>query len=124
MIDCIIIKGLKVFAYHGVNPEEKQYGQNFLIDIRAYADLSEPCKSDDVDDTVSYAKIIKSVKRIFTYEKDDLIERAAMRVLEGLFDEFDALTKIRITIKKPDAPIKSEFDFVGVEITRQRQDMI
>ena len=31
----IIIKGLKLFAYHGVNPEEKVDGQNFVLDITA-----------------------------------------------------------------------------------------
>ena len=28
----IIIKNLEIFAYHGVNPEEKQNGQRFLLD--------------------------------------------------------------------------------------------
>ncbi|MBQ8077343.1 MAG: dihydroneopterin aldolase, partial [Eubacterium sp.] len=32
-MDKITIKDLKLFAYHGVNPEEKESGQNFFIDI-------------------------------------------------------------------------------------------
>ena len=31
-MDKIIVRGLKIFAYHGVNPEEKQDGQNFVFD--------------------------------------------------------------------------------------------
>ena len=38
-MDKIIIKGLKIFAYHGVNPEEKVIGQNFVLDITAYKNL-------------------------------------------------------------------------------------
>ncbi|MBR6647300.1 MAG: dihydroneopterin aldolase, partial [Clostridia bacterium] len=53
-MDKIIIKDLKVFAFHGVNPEEKADGQNFILDIVADVDLSVPCKTDNVDDTVSY----------------------------------------------------------------------
>ena len=30
-MDKIIVKNLKIFAYHGVNPEEKQNGQNFVF---------------------------------------------------------------------------------------------
>ena len=54
----IIIKGLKLFAYHGVNPEEKENGQNFILDITAELDADAAKKSDNIDDTVSYAKII------------------------------------------------------------------
>ena len=32
-MDQIIIKGLRLFAYHGVNPEEKEQGQDFVFDI-------------------------------------------------------------------------------------------
>ena len=54
----IIIKGLKLYAYHGVNPEEKVDGQNFILDITATLNADTAMHSDNVDDTVSYAKII------------------------------------------------------------------
>ena len=118
--DKILIRNLKIFAYHGVNPEEKEFGQNFLFDIDVWLDISKPCMTDDVDDTVSYAKIIKAVRRIVTKEKYDLIERVAQVTADGLFEEFEPINKIKITLKKPDAPIKAEFDWVGVEIERTR----
>ena len=52
-MDKIIVKGLKVFAYHGVNPEEKANGQNFILDITATIDLTKPCVTDKLSDTVS-----------------------------------------------------------------------
>ena len=39
-MDTIIIKGLEIFAYHGVNPEEKRDGQRFVLDLTLRADLS------------------------------------------------------------------------------------
>ena len=30
-MDKIIVKNLNIFAYHGVNPEEKENGQNFVF---------------------------------------------------------------------------------------------
>ena len=48
-----------------------------------------PCKTDNVDDTVSYAKIIKTVRRVAQSEKNDLLERVAQRVADELFLEFD-----------------------------------
>ena len=32
-MDKILIRDLKIFAYHGVNEEEKINGQNFVFDI-------------------------------------------------------------------------------------------
>lgn len=121
-MDKIIVRGLKIFAYHGVNEEEKLNGQNFIFDIDAYVDIGVPCVTDCVDDTVSYAKIIKETTKIFTSCKDDLLERAAQRVADALFERFDKINGLRILLKKPEAPIKADFEYVGVEIYRNRGD--
>ena len=42
-MDKIVIRDLKIFAYHGVNPEEKINGQIFILDIDAGGDISAPC---------------------------------------------------------------------------------
>ncbi len=120
-MDKIIIKNLKLFCYHGVNPEEKEDGQNFVFDIEASVDLSLPCVTDNVDDTVSYAKIIKTVRRVAQSEKNDLLERVAQRVADELFAEFDKIMALNITLKKPEAPIKADFDYVAVTIERSRE---
>lgn len=45
-MDKIIIDSLKIFAYHGVNPEETLMGQWFVLDIEAWADLTNACTTD------------------------------------------------------------------------------
>lgn len=119
-MDKIIIKNLKLFAYHGVNPEEKENGQNFLIDLIYYLDLKKPCESDSVDDTVSYAKATKIIRRVFTEKSYDLIEKSAQVICNALFEEFSQIKKIEITIKKPEAPVKAEFDYMAVTLVRER----
>ena len=44
-MDKITIKDLKLFAYHGVNPEEKENGQSFIIDVDYFLDLENACFS-------------------------------------------------------------------------------
>ena len=119
-MDKIIINGLKIYAYHGVNPEEKIEGQNFILDITCDANLSAPCVSDDVNDTVSYAHIIKLIKKIFVAEKYDLIEKAAQVVADSILENFEAVSTVTVTLKKPEAPMKADFEYVAVEITRSR----
>lgn len=119
-LDKIIIKGLNIFAYHGVNPEEKQDGQNFIVDIDAYADLEQACLSDDLSQTVSYAKIIKTVKKVMLEDKYDLLERALQRIAEQILEEYPLIKEVSVTLKKPEAPISAVFDYVAAEITRKR----
>ena len=120
-MDKIIIKDLKFYAYHGVNPEEKTEGQNFVLDIECSADLSLPCATDNVDDTVSYAQIIKLVRKVFTAEKYDLLEKAAQVVADAILENFDKIEKVVITLKKPEAPMKADFGYVAVKIKRERE---
>lgn len=119
-MDKISIKGLKLFAYHGVNPEEKENGQNFVIDLDYYVNIARSCQMDTLDDTVSYAKVVKTIRRVFTAEKYDLIERAAQVIADAVLDEFDDIFKVEVTLKKPEAPISAEFDYVAVSIMRER----
>lgn len=119
-MDKISIKGLKIYAYHGVNPEEKRDGQNFIIDLDYYLNITKACNMDVLDDTVSYAKVVKLINRVFLEEKYDLIERAAQVVADAVLDEFEQIFKVDITLKKPEAPIKADFDYVAVTISRER----
>lgn len=121
-MDKILIRNLKIFAHHGVLDEEKANGQYFIFDIDAFVDISLPCKTDRVEDTVNYALMVERITDIFTSQKDDLIERAAQRVADGLFEEFERISALRILLKKPDAPIDADFEWVGVEINRKRED--
>lgn len=119
--DKIIVKDLEVYAFHGVNPEEKENGQRFILDITAKVNLENACLSDDINSTVSYAKIIKTASAGFCAQKDDLIERAAERVADALLTEYNRIDCVTVTVKKPDAPIKASFGYVAVEIERKRK---
>lgn len=121
-MDKIIIKGLKVFAYHGVNADEKVNGQNFILDIAAYMHLKQAGVTDNINDTVSYAKILKTAVKIISENKYDLLEKVAQRVAQQIFLEFEPIKKIDICLKKPQAPIAANFDYVAVEISRTREE--
>ena len=121
-MDKIIIKDLNIFAYHGVHEFEKTEGQNFIMDIAVWLDLTKPCSSDDVSDTVSYSDIIRKVTAAFTAEKYDLIEKAAQVVCDVILADFPQIAECEILLKKPEAPIKADFSYVAVEIRRVRHE--
>lgn len=120
-MDCIQIRGLRIFAYHGVNDEEKRDGQTFVLDLDLYTDLSLPCRTDRVEDTVSYSQVRKTVSRVMTERSYDLIERAAQVVADAVLEEYPSLDRVRITLGKPEAPMNADFDTVAVCIERGRK---
>ena len=114
-MDTIHIKGLRLFAYHGVNPEEKRDGQTFLLDIQLHAGLSQARHSDRLDDTVNYAAVVKAVRAAF--------ERAAQAVCDAVLGNFPAVQAVDVLLKKPEAPVNAEFDYMAVEVSQRREEV-
>lgn len=123
-MDKIIIKNLKVYSYHGVNDEEKVRGQEFAVDAILELDLSTACDSDDINDTVSYAKVIKTIGKVMGRESYNLLEKLSMQIIKEIFLLYTAVESIEICVKKPMAPIKANFDYVAVNLKRYRSDML
>ena len=121
-MDTIHIKGLRLFAYHGVGAEEKRDGQTFVLDMTLKADLSRARRSDDLEDTVNYAAVCQTVREAFTAQSFDLIERAAQQVVDAVLDGYPQVEEITLVLKKPEAPILEEFDSVAVEVTQRRKE--
>ena len=119
-MDKILIKDLKLRAHHGVLPEEKEKGQLFVLDITVTADLKKARESDDLNDTVNYAKIIGTASAVFMSEKNDLIEHAAERVADAILKKYKMVESVTVLLKKPEAPINADFAYVAVEITKTR----
>lgn len=119
-MDEIIIKGLKIFAYHGVNPEETENGQEFELDITLFANLEKARKTDDLEETINYAKARKVINVAMTEKPYKLIERAAEEVANRLIESFPKLMSVEVLLKKPNAPMSGVFDYVAVKIKKNR----
>ena len=75
----IILEGVKLYAYHGVAPEENKVGQMYTVNVKMVADLSKAMESDDVNDTINYAEVYESIKDEMG-TPSHLIEHAAKRL--------------------------------------------
>lgn len=118
----IIIKNLKIFAYHGVRPEEKVNGQNFLIDLTYSLDKNSYDNSDKIEHTLSYSDVIRVIKKSMTVKSFNLIETAADYICKTLFENFTEIERIQIVLKKPEAPVNADFEYIGVKTEKKRSD--
>ncbi|BDU50982.1 dihydroneopterin aldolase [Haliovirga abyssi] len=116
-MDKIIIKNMRLYGYHGVLEEEKRIGQKFFVDLEIYLDLEKASMSDNLNDTVNYAKIYEKVEFINRNQKYDLIEKFAGDIAKEIL-KYDKVKNVRVTVKKPEVPIPGQLDYVAVEIYR------
>ncbi|BBE31722.1 7,8-dihydroneopterin aldolase [Tepiditoga spiralis] len=123
-MDKIIMKNLGFYGYHGVLKEENKLGQKFFIDVEMYLNLEKAGKTDDVNDTISYAETYKVVKKIVENENHNLLEKIAQRICNELFKDFEKIDEIKVKIRKPEAPVHGIYDYFGIEIRRKRNEII
>ena len=119
-VGLIELRDLEIFAYHGVNEPEQIFGQCFLIDVDLETDFAPSSRTDDLGKTVSYAKAAKTLRRALTESRYDLIETAAQAAADALLREYPAVRRVRLRLKKPDAPMQSKCAYAAVEIERKR----
>lgn len=116
----IEIVGLVLFAKHGVLEEEARIGQRFILDIRLEADVAEAVKHDRLEDTVDYGEVVAVSDSLFRDKRFYLIEAAAGHVASGILAHFPAVKNVRVTVKKPSAPISAVFDYVATTVEKKR----
>ncbi|MCS5666186.1 MAG: dihydroneopterin aldolase [Dehalococcoidia bacterium] len=119
--DRIILEGMRFYGFHGVNPEERVLGQEYLVDLAVEMDLAIAGTSDRLEDTISYAHIYRAVRDVMEGEPRNLLEAAAQSIAYRVLHEFP-IDSVSVRVKKPHPPIRgSVIENATVEITRRRE---
>jgi dihydroneopterin aldolase len=118
MSDAINLKGIQGFGYHGVFEDEAKHGQNFFVDLEIHLDLSKASVTDNLEDTIDYGALADLVVEEITGERVQLIERLAGRIADRIKAGHPRISKIAVTVHKPQAPISAQASDISVTITR------
>jgi 7,8-dihydroneopterin aldolase/epimerase/oxygenase len=111
-VGLITVEGIRVFAYHGHLPEEAILGGHFIVNVWVTADTSEVEKTDDLNDTVDYVKIIEIVKQKMAI-RANMIEVPAKRIVDAILP-LHKVQKVKVEVEKIQPPIDATFDKISV----------
>ena len=117
--DRIRLVGLRAFGRHGVFPDERRDGQEFIVDVTAWLDLAPAAQSDDLTKTVHYGELAEALVRAVERNPVDLIETVAERCAAIVLG-YPSVERAEVTIHKPSAPIAVPFADVEVTVVRDR----
>ena len=119
--DRIHLEGMIFYAYHGVNPEEQELGQRFVVDLQVELDLAAAGCSDALAETVSYTHLYRTVRAVVEGERYKLLEAVAEAIAQRVLASFP-VSAVRTRVKKPSPPIRDAvLEGVTVEVYRKRQ---
>lgn len=116
----ITVKGLEVFAHHGLLPEERRLGQPFLFDIGLALRHSAAPRTDDIADTVDYAAVCDCVVEVATANTFNLLEKLAAAVADEILTRFPAVDRVKVRVAKTSPPIPHSVGQIAVMFKRSR----
>ena len=111
----VFLKDVRFHAFHGVLPQEKEVGQDFLVSIRCAMDMSSAMNHDMLEVALDYGVLYQLVKQEMDIPSQ-LVEHVAGRIGKTVFDHFQQVTAVDITITKLNPPLGADSVGAGVEV--------
>ena len=111
--------GMEFWGFHGVLAEEQLKGQLFIVDVTLWLDLGKASSTDNLQETVHYGELYEKIKYIVEQKRFNLIEALAKNIIEIVLKEAK-VTRALVRVKKPQAPIKGKFNYMAIEIEREK----
>ncbi len=115
----VVITGIEAFAYHGCLPEEREKGQDFLVDVELEYDAAAAVRGDDLEAAIDYDRLAAEVHDLVTRRRFNLIETLAASIGEHVMSASPA-SRVRVRVHKPQAPTSCRVRGVAVEVVRER----
>lgn len=113
----IYLEDVKIYAYHGVLPEENIIGTYYILNAEIHTDLWGAAVSDDLNDTISYADINEIIHDEMKI-KSKLLEHVAGRIITKINEKFNQISYIKLTITKTSPPMKGEMKGASIELEK------
>ncbi|MBW4661509.1 MAG: dihydroneopterin aldolase [Drouetiella hepatica Uher 2000/2452] len=120
-LDTIQLTGIRAYGYTGLFPEEQSLGQWFEVDLTLWVDITEPGKSDRIEDTYDYRADVKSIQELVRTARFRLIEKLVETIAQTVLAS-GSVKQVRVRLTKVNPPIPDFSGKVSVEITRVFQD--
>jgi dihydroneopterin aldolase len=100
----VTIKGVRLYATHGLFNEEASTGNEFEINLTV---SYKPTKKliTEIEETINYVSLNEIVRNVMLKQRHHLLETCAMQVSDEIKSQFPEVKTIEVNIQKVAAPI-------------------
>lgn len=99
----VSIEDIRIFAFHGLYPEERILGNWYTLDIIVESE-TQPNFSDDIANTFDYSQMYAICKQVMA-NPVDLLETVAEKIAQEIRDEISEEVSILVQISKENPPM-------------------
>jgi len=110
----IRLHNMTFYGFHGVSSAERETGCRIEVDCELDLDISDPARSDKLDDTVNYTAVYSVVEEIVQHNKFRLLETLITRIANTIQSQFP-LRRIVVRVRKRIPPIPGNLDYIELE---------
>ena len=104
----IELRDVHLWAHHGVMAQEREIGAWFTIDISIALGSCSGAVNDNIEGTVSYADVYEILRSEMAIPSN-LLENVCKRISERLYETFEHITGIEISLCKLMKSVVPEF---------------
>lgn len=117
----IFVHNLEFVGAHGVYEEERVEGRRFQVDLEVTVDNHLSTLTDALADTLDYRALAQLILEVGQGPSCHLIEHMAHEITSRVMAGFAQVTQTTIMIRKFATGVPGDPDWVGVELTQQRE---
>ena len=116
--DVLRLEGMRFFGHHGCLADERSAGVHLDVDVEVRTDTRGAARTDRVEDTIDYARLVEKCRRVVEDDSYHLVETVAERLAERLLED-PKVGSVRVRVaKRP--PLAVAVDRFSVTVERRR----
>jgi len=119
-MDKIHINGISCQVHLGVPLQERENPQEIILDLTLSLDLETAGRTDRVESTVDYQKIVEKVESTLSEGSFQLLEALAAEVCQTLLID-TRIQSAQVRARKFPEPLRNRIGYVEVEMTRSNE---
>ncbi len=111
----VFVSGIRIYAFHGVLPQERAVGGDYVVDVRVDYPFQQAMDTDEVDHTLDYSRIYDLVREEMAVPSR-LLEHVAGRMARRALADFPLAGGVWVRVTKANPPMGAACQGAGVEV--------